>query len=84
MANTLAYYDMELITAVKCFIVQALRGQCNKTFYPQFTNVRNKLECLVPVKPLQPNLMFATKAGAYPKRGPDIYTALKGRPKTLD
>jgi hypothetical protein len=24
MANTLAYYDMATITAVKCFIVQAL------------------------------------------------------------
>ncbi len=32
-ANTLAYYNMETITAVKSFIVQAHVGLFNETFY---------------------------------------------------
>ncbi len=44
VANTLAYYDKELITTVKSFTIKAI-GFC-KSFQVYFSTYDNKLECL--------------------------------------
>jgi hypothetical protein len=59
VTNTLAYDGKKLIMATKYFKVKA---KCYKDFFPYFTRVRNKLECFVPNKPLQPSQMFVGKA----------------------
>ncbi len=46
MANTLAYYDMAIITAVKSFIVQAPGPSVLNFLWTKLTNVRNNLECM--------------------------------------
>ncbi len=44
VANTLAYYDKELMTTVKSFAIKAI-GFC-KSFQVYFSTCDNKLECL--------------------------------------
>ncbi len=59
MTNTLAYYDMELITAVKKFYSESPWAQHSIFLDPQNTNDSNK-----------PILMFVSKAGAYQSEAP--------------
>jgi hypothetical protein len=67
VANTLAYYNMATITAVKNFIVGP-RANVIKLLLPQPTRGPNKL-LFVPDRPIQPSLMFVGKGRNLPKRG---------------
>ena len=61
MANTLAYYDMATITAVKSFIVQAPGANVIKLFTAFLFVLGNAFK---------PSIMFASKAGANPSKEP--------------
>jgi hypothetical protein len=50
-------------------ISQPVKAQCYKKLHPQFTNVRNKLEC-VHYKPFQPRVMLVRETGACPSGAP--------------
>jgi hypothetical protein len=54
----------------QCFIVQGPGANAIKLLWLSFMNFPNKLEYLFPGKPLEPSLMFAGKAGAYPSEAP--------------
>jgi hypothetical protein len=61
VANTLAYYDMTTITAVKSVIVQATGANALIAF------LHHKQRVFALGKPFKSCLIFAEKAGAYPK-----------------
>ncbi len=44
--------------------------------YETFTAVQNKLECLSLAKHIRPNVMFSSKAGAYPREAPLRFSTL--------
>jgi len=46
MTNTLAFYDMATVIAIKCFIVQAPGACIIKLITAVIYSFRNKLECM--------------------------------------
>ena len=70
MANTLAYYDMATITAVKSFIVQAPGVDPIKLITAVIYGFMKYAGVFLLGKPFQPSLMFAGKAGSYLNEAP--------------
>ncbi len=54
---------------IKCY-EYGPRGQCHKTFFVATYKGVKEARVVVPVRPFQPSLIFAGKAGAYPSRAP--------------
>ncbi len=67
VTNTLAYYGFGKLRIHSFFVVQAL-GLYYKTFYSR--NLR-MIKIFVLSRPFQPNLIFASKARAYPRGAPE-------------
>jgi hypothetical protein len=53
------------------------RDKCYKTFYVRNLRMFVKAKVLVSGKPIQPSLMFASKARAYPSEAPLGTTAIR-------
>jgi hypothetical protein len=66
VANTLVYYNMAKIKALKSFIVQVSGSALKDILQPQLLLYLNKLECLTTSTHFHPSLIFAGKVKNLP------------------